>query len=122
MNRLSRTLALGAAVLTVIGAWTGNRAVLAAAIILFALAWITAPSWHRAVRPQVPLDGAYYAQPLWRRVLAGLLGVRARPTDTHTALPAWMRNVDTRDLTPQARQIAGQLRATPGHATRDEEN
>jgi len=76
VNQLSKTLALAAAILTAIGAWTGNPITLSAAVVLFIAAWLTLP---RRNRPQVPLDDAYYAQPLRRRVLAGLLGARTRP-------------------------------------------
>jgi len=59
VNRLSKALALASAILTAIGAWSHGAALvycLAAALVLFAPAWITATRSGQTARPQVPLD------------------------------------------------------------------
>lgn len=62
---------------------TGSRAGItaAAALLGLTLAALAIELRLRAPRrPAAPLDDAYYAQPLRRRVLAALLGVRYQPT------------------------------------------
>lgn len=82
---LITTAATAGSAALALSAHTGTRAGITAAAALLALTLVALGLELRLRaprKPQAPLDAAYYAQPVRRRVLARLLGVRYQPART----------------------------------------